>query len=887
MRKLRAFLIRAANFLRGRGRGMDRQFAAELESHIELHTEEGVRAGLTREEARRQAILHLGGVEQTRQAYRERVTIPLLDGILKDLRFALRQMRRSPGFALTAVLTLALAMGANSAVFALVHAILLRQLPFNAPERVLDVDKAIAVGLGYNMVGADSQFDASFNAAAQSLHTIEAAAMYTTSGVNFSIDSSSAAERLHAAETSAQFLRVLGVTPHLGRGFLAEEEIPGKDHVVLISDRLWRSRWNADPAVIGKTIHVNAFDFTIIGVLPPRMDFPTNTDLWAPTIFDEQTDLREPGALFTSVVVRAKPNLPIDAVRAEFTARAASMNPNAPKGEDMRPVLTPIAAQLTKSIRASLLMLSLAVGLMLLVACSNLAALALARATRQQSEFAVRTALGATQGRLVRQQLVEFLSIAIAGGLLGLLVTQGILQMLYMLKPAALADFPRPALDPVVLAFTVLVAVFAGLVFGFVPAWVAARTQPAAALKLGAVTHSARGTRFRKVLVAGEVAVAFLLLSAAGLLLRTMKNMNDVPLGYDVKGILSFSVSLHGAPYFKDKNGASTPALGDFYTAVLSRLSALPGAQGTAAISTLPLEKRPEMLLPVTSGVAGDKPVAAAPRFASSGYFGALGTPIIAGRDFSPSDDRNNERVVILSRDLSDKLWPGQNPIGKQLHCLWYCKTPPVVVGIIPPVRRYGPSGSTLAEYYMPYTQQDWPYMTFLVRTGSNPAALAPAARAAVAAIDPTQAIYNVETMQQLLNDNESLVRFELFTLSAFAVFSVLLVLIGLYGVVSYSVAQRTREIGIRIALGSRRGPILRSLIWESAAIALAGAAVGLGASLVFLRLLSQVLFGVTPHDPRALGGTMLCFLVASIAAAWLPARRAASIDPMIALRAE
>jgi predicted permease len=882
MRKFRAWIIRLFATLHiGRTRA---EIDSELSAHIAMHTEDNVRAGLTAEEARRQALIQLGGEEQARQAYRDRATLPMLEGVLQDVRFALRQMRRSPGLALTAVLTLALAMGANSAVFALVHAILLRQLPFNAPECVLDVDNAITVGLGLNFAETDHNFSAAFNAAAHSLHTIEAAALYATSGVNFSFNSGPA-ERLHAAETSAQFLRVLGVTPRLGRGFLAEEEIPGKDHVVLISDRLWHSRWNADPAAIGKTIHVNAFDFTIVGVLPARMDFPAGTDLWVPTIFDEETSLREPGAFFTSVVVRAKPNLPINAVRAEFTARASSMNSNAPKSEDMRPVLTPIAAQLTKSVRASLLMLSLAVGLMLLVACSNLAALALARATRQQGEFAVRTALGATQGRLVRQQLVEFLSISLAGGILGIFVTQGILQMLYILRPAALEDFPRPALDPVVLTFTVLVAVLAGLAFGFVPAWVAARTQPAAALKLGAATHSARGTRFRKVLVAGEVAVAFLLLSAAGLLLRTMKNLNDVPLGYDVNGILSFSVSLHGAPYLK--NDASTPALADFYTAVLRRLSALPGAQGAAVISVMPLEKRMDMLLPVTTGTAGEKPTAAAPRFTSSGYFGALGIPIVAGRDFSPSDDRNSESVAILSRDLADKLWPGQNPIGKQLHCLWYCEKPTMVVGIVPPVHHRGPGGSTFAEYYMPYTQQDWPYMTFLVRTGSNPSALTPAVRAAVAAIDPAQAIYNMETMQQRLDDNESLVRFELFSLSAFAVFSVLLVLIGLYGVVSYSVAQRTREIGIRIALGSQRGPILRSLIWESSAITLAGAAAGLGASLVFLRLLSRVLFGVTPHDPRALGGTMFCFLVASIIAAYLPARRAASINPTDALRTE
>jgi predicted permease len=868
------------------GRHTNSGFEAELESHVAMHTEDGIRAGLSPEEARRQALIRLGGAEQTRQAYRERRTLPWIENLLRDARYALRQLRKSPGYAFTAVLTLALAIGANTAIFSLVHATLLRQLPFNDPSRVLSVENAYTVDLKHD---SSSSTSASFDAAARSFKTIERAAMYSGSGVSASLNAGPA-RRLKAAETSAQFLEVLGVTPRLGRGFAPDEDVPGRDQVVLISDRLWRGALNADPAVLGRTIKINGLDFTIIGVLPPRMDFPANSDLWTPTNFDTHSALREAGAFFSFVLVRARTNVSQDAVRAEFSSRfEANRRKNPGHGEassrDTPPILTPIAAELTKSIRSSLLMLGAAVLMVLLIACVNVASLTLVRTAERRSEFAVRAALGAAQSRLVGQQLVESTLIAVTGGALGVSFAYGVLQLLFVFRPAALNDFQRPGIDPTVLAFTAAIALATGLAFGIAPAWVAGHEDPATALKNGVGRTSARGTRSRKLLVACEMCIAFVLLTGAGLLLRTMVNMDRVPLGYDIDGRLSFSVSLYGEPYVSKET--STAAVAAFYSNMLARLAGIPGVTAVGAVSSLPLDKQTDMLLPVTTGSANREPVAAAPRIASSGYFGAMGIPLVEGRDFSKEDSRSGPRVAIVTKDLADKLWPGENPIGHMLHCFWFCKDPLAVVGIVYGNRRFGPRSDAYAEFYMPFTQQDSRSMTVVLRSKEDFATLIPSVRRAVAAVDPAQPLYNIETMRERLNDNESLLRFELFTLSVFAILSVLLVVIGLYGVVSYSVTRRTREIGLRLAIGAPRAVILISVLRECTLITLAGTAMGLILSLAVTRLLAAVLFGVTPYDRGTLGAVFLMFLALSLLASYLPARRAASIDPMQALRTE
>jgi predicted permease len=883
MEKLRALWMRLAGLVQRRG---DEDLAAELESHVAMHTEDGIHAGLDPAEARRQALIRLGGVEQTRQAYRERRTLPWLENLLRDVGYALRQLRKARGYALTAVLTLALAIGANTATFSLVHATLLRQLPFDDPSRVLNVENAYTVGLNHDF---SASTPASFDAAARSFKTIERAAIYSSSSVSASLDAGPA-RRIKASETSAQFLEVLGVTPRLGRGFAPDQDVPGKDQIVLISDRLWRGALDANPSVLGRAIKINGLDFTIIGVLPPGMDFPANTDLWTPTNFDTHSALREAGAFFSFVLVRARANVSLDAVRAEFSSRSEANRQKdsghgAASSRDIQPILTPIAAELTKSVRSSLLMLGAAVFMVLLIACVNIASLTLVRTAERRSEFAVRAALGAARGRLVGQQLVETTLIAVTGGALGVSFAYGLLQLLFVFRPAALNDFQRPGIDPLVLAFTAAIALATGLAFGIAPAWVAGHEDPAAALKNGVGWTSARGTRSRKLLVTCEIGVAFVLLTGAGLLLRTTVNMDRVPLGYDIDGRLSFSLSLYGEPYVSKET--STAAVAAFYSNVLARLAGIPGVTAVGAVSSLPLDKQTDMLLPVTAGSADREPVAAAPRIASSGYFGAMGIPLVEGRDFSKGDSRSSPRVAIVTKDLADKLWPGESPIGHMLHCFWFCKDPLTVVGVVYASRRFGPRSDAATEFYVPFSQQDSRSMTVVLRSNEESATLIPSVRHAVAAVDPAQPIYNIETMRERFNDNESLLRFELFTLSVFAVLSVLLAVIGLYGVVSYAATQRTHEIGIRIALGAPRAAILIDVLRQSAFITLAGTAIGLTLAVALTRLLTATLFGVSPHDPKTLGVVSLLFLVLGLLASYFPARRAASIDPMQALRTE
>jgi len=864
------------------GSKLQREIERELAAHIEMRIEDNIASGMNPQEARRAALIGFGNPTLMKERTTESDAAMYLVSVWTDARYAIRQLRKSPGYALTAILTLALAIGVNSAVFSLVHAILLRELPFDQPSQVFHLENN--AGLSFDF--GSHEFKVSFDNAARSFHTIDSAAVYSTSGVN--VDwGRGVSERVEATEASAHFLDVLGVKPQLGRGFEPEEDIPGNDQVVLISDAFWRGSLAADPGALGRPIRINGFLFTIIGVLPARMDFPAKTALWTPTIFDSHTYLREGGAFFTSTIVRVKAGVTTDQLRGEFRARALHSSGTAKEQPDAEmPILTPIAAELTRSIRSSLLTLSGAVGFVLLIACANIAGLLLVRTAERRAEFALRAALGAARVRLLGQQLVESTLLALCGGALGILCAHAGLRLLYVFRPAALNAFDRPSIDGTVLAFSAGLAILTGLGFGIVPAWLASREDPVSALKAGVWRATPAGTRLRKALVAGEIGLALVLLIGAGLLLRTMANISKVPLGFDTQGILSFSVSLHGEPYISAET--TTLQINSFYSGVLDRLRNLPGVAAVAAISIPPLENgHAEMLLPITPDAPKMQPIPAAPRFASSGYFGVMGIPILKGRDFSLQDTRTSSSVVIVSRDLSDRLWPGQDPIGHKLHCLWYCKQPPTVIGVVAPGRRFGPRSDPLAEYFMDYLQRDWPYMTFLLRTQSDPAALTPAVHHAVAAIDPTQPVYEIETMQQKLNDNESLLRFQLFTLSVFAVFSALLACIGLYGVISSTVTQRTREIGLRIALGAQRSAIQASVLRETAALALAGAGIGILASLALARLLAAILFQTSPHDPLTLGAVSGLLIAIALLAGSIPAYRAASIDPMQALRTE
>jgi len=797
-----------------------------------------------------------------------------------DARLAIRQLTNSPGFTTISILTLALGIGANTALFTLVHAILLGQLPFQEPGRVLSLENGYAAGIGNSVGSKDSVF--AFNSGAQAVQTIEAAAIYSASGVNVDVPSG-AAVRGTATETSALFLRVLGVTPELGRGFVTHEDVPGADHVVLISDRFWHGELHSSPGVLGSKLVINGFDFRIVGVLPRKMNFPVNSDFWTPTIFDEHTALREAGAFLPSVVVRTRPNASIHAVQSELMARAMALA-GGKVSRERSPSVTPIAAELTRSIRSSLLMLTGAVLLVLLIACANLACLILVRVERRRSDLAVRIALGAGRGRIIQKQLVECLLLSIAGGAAGVALAYGALQGLLVLRPAALTTFQQPTLDLTALMYTAFASLATGLAFGLAPALHASREDPVNALKTGMGRASLRASRLRKTLVIGESAVALVLLTGALLLTRTVANLDRVPLGYSVQGLLTFSVSLHGAPY-NSTSESNAPALVNFYNQTLQRLQAIPGVISAGSVSKLPLDTGPDMLLTVSTTKSERGVIFAAPRVASSGYFAAMGIPVVAGRDFSPRDTRSSAKVAIVSRDLAQMLWPGQNPVGRSLQCEWFCTPEALVIGVVATTRQYGPRGEMVPEYFLTYPQQDWPDMTFVLRTAAAPQGLIAVVRHAVAEVDPTQPVYDTYTMQQRLDGNESLVRFEMFVLTMFAGLAIALVGIGLYGIVAYSVAGRTHEIGVRLALGAQRGAIVGEVFREGVLLALAGAAAGLGCSLVLMRVLAATLFGVTASDPLTLGSACALVLAVGASASLLPARRAALVEPMAALR--
>ena len=862
-------------------RSLQHEIDAELASHLEMRIEDNLAAGMDAKQARRAALISFGDPNVARERTAEADAALALERLAADIRYALRQLLTARGFSITAILTLALAIGVNTSVFTLVHAILLRQLPFDNPDRVFHLENGLSAGLAFQLGTKSVKVD--FDSAAHSFQTIDAAAIYTSSGVNADWGAG-ASRRLQATEASAALLDVLGVKPQFGRGFLPNEDIPGNDHVVLISDTFWRNALAADPNVLGKSIKINRFLFTIVGILPANMDFPAKTDLWTSTVFDEYTPLREGGAFFVYDVVRRKAQVSAEQLNAEFRSRALSISPNT--APENMPGLTPIASELTKSIRTTLLLLTGAVALVLLIACANIAGLMLVRAASRRAEFAVRAALGAPRSRLIRQQLVESVLLALVGGALGVLVANGALQSLYLFKPAILNGFDRPAIDSAVLFFTAVIAIFTGIAFGVTPAWLAAYEDPISAIKSGVWRASPSTARLRKALVVAQIGLAFVLLTGAGLLLRTIANLNAVPLGYSTQGILSFSVSLNGVPYITDEH--TTPALASFYSGVLDRLRSLPGVDAAAAIDMPPLEHdRADMLYPVSSGRLNQSPVGAAPRNASPGYFQLMGIAVEQGRDFTSADTRTSEAAVIVTRDLADRLWPGENPLGKKLLCSFFHTQEPTVVGVVASTRHYGPNAAAFPEFFFSITQRDWRWMTFVVRTKRDPAGLANSVRQAVAAVDPALPIYNVQTMRQRLNDSESLVRFELFTLSVFAALATLLAILGLYGIISYIVTQRGRDIGIRIALGASLANIRASVLREAALLALAGTTIGLAASLALTRLLKASLFDVSTHDPLTLAAIFCTFCTVALLATLIPANRAASIDPIEALRNE
>ena len=810
--------------------------------------------------------------------------------LLQDLRYGLRMLRRQPAFAAVAVAALALGVGANTAIFSVVNAVLLRPFPFREQERL--------VGVWERNGQNDRNEVAPANFADWRRHAGDAFESIAALGFwNANLAGDGAPERLQGFQVSPALFDALGAEPLLGRTFTADEEQPGRDSVVLLSHGLWQRRFGGDPGVVNRTVTLNGRAYTVVGVMPPDFQIHRRADVWSPLALDERT-LANRTAHYLIVFARLRDGVSPEQARGAMAALADNMarqHPDTNAGWGANVV--PLREQVVGDVKTPLLLLLGAVGFVLLIACANVANLLLARAASRSKEIAIRAALGAGRMRIVRQLLTESVLLALAGGLLGLLLAAwGVELLVSNLPEGALFSLPRVAqagIDARVLAFTLGVSVLTGLLFGLAPALSATRSDLGGGLKEGGRTSGAGapGRRLRSALVVSEVALSVMLLVGAGLLVRSIIGLMRVDPGFEGGGVMTMRATLPRAKY------ADPAKVTAFYDQLLGRLKNLPGVEAAAATTQLPLGGSTS-----TTGfqIEGRPPLAPSDQpeanysVVSSDFFRALRIPLVEGRAFADGDDAAHPRAVVVSQLLARKFFPGENAVGRRIgvtdggEAQWY-----TIVGVAGDVKHRALTRDTQPTLYFTYKTDPERSMVLTVRASAGTAAetLAAGMRREVLAVDPDQPVFEVRTAREAVEQSVSLERSVAFLLSVFACVAMALAAVGIFGVMSYTVTQRTQEIGLRMALGAQRGDILRLFLRHGLALALAGAVAGLAGALVLLRVLSSLiaglLYGVTATDPLTYAGVALALVCVALAACYLPARRATRVDPMEALRYE
>jgi predicted permease len=807
---------------------------------------------------------------------------------MTDVRYTLRSLVRAPGFTAVVVLTLAVGIGANAAIFSVVRGVLLRSLPYRAPEEL------VRLFSHWKMLEQGSVSPAEYVDYRAMAHSLADEAAFAEGSANLSGDGEP--ERLSLGYGTASLLPVLGAAPARGRWFAAgAEEQPGQDQVIVLGDALWRRHFNADPGAIGRTIRLDGLPYVVVGVLPPGFDFFGTPDAWVPIAFrPEQLGEDQRGNHFLRVVARLRPGVNLASARAELDvigARFRAEHPiKYPADSGFNPELVPLLDQVVGTVRPALWLLAAAAGLVLLIACANVANLLLARGAGREREMSLRAALGAGRARLVRQLLTESLILALAGGGLGLLVAMWGVDLLLGLAPDAL---PRPGavhVDGLVLGFSVALSALTGVVFGLVPALAGSRVDLHDALRSGGRTSAGRRPRrLRQTLVVAEVALALILVTGAGLVTRSFANVIGVDPGFPTDHLLTLRVDL------PTPNGPPTPAdearYLRFFTDAIARLRRLPGVAAAGAIDALPFAP-----WGTDNTVAIEDfptpPGAQLPdheiRVVMPGFFEALGAPLLRGRTFTAADRADSEPVVVINDAFARRYWHGADPTGRRL--LLDRKGMPWsrIVGVVDDVREFGLDADVRPEMYFPLAQLPGrSALILLVRASVPEAEIARPARAALAALDPAQPVYDVRPVRELLAQSLERRRFALVLFELFGALALVLAAVGIYGVMAHGVAQRTHEIGVRMALGARRGNVVALVAREGALLVGLGVALGVAGALAATRALGAVLFGVSPHDPTTLAGAALLLGAAAALATWLPARRATQVDPMQALRDE
>ena len=823
----------------------------------------------------------------------------------QDLRHGLRMLSKSPGFTIVAVLTLALGIGANTAIFSVVNGVLLRPLSYrDAPALVNIWGKFAKQGIPQNWISEPEYWDLLDHN--ESFSQIAAYAL--GGGANLTrVDARPV--QVSAANATADVLPLLGVAPVLGRGFTPEEDQAGRSHVVLLSYALWQSQFGGDPNMVNKSIQLDAESYTVVGVLPKQFSLGGKQDLWTPLEIDRAKPQNR-GSHFMHVIARLKPGVDSAQASAALSRFAGDLRRAYPNNygrdpEDFGIYLVPVKEQLVGGLRPALFVLLGAVSFVLLIACANVANLLLAHASSREQELAVRATLGAGRARLVRQLLTESLLLALAGGLLGLLLAYWGVGALRLLVPAKTPRIDEVRLDPVVLAFTFCVSVLTGLFFGLAPAWHVARTDLRELLnKVGRGSSASRASRrLRAALVVSELGLAVLLLVGAGLLIRSFSRLLEVSPGFQTQHLLTLRVSLPDKVY---PDGAPVQ---NFFAQLMARVSALPGVQAAGAVSQMPLTES------YTSGSVyfEDTSIPDLPklpqfgnvpymeidqRSATPGYFQAMHIPLVRGRLLNSADDASAPLVAVVDTDFARRFWPNGDAVGRRVAVDAVPDVKPqtprwrTIVGVVGHVKHYSLDVEGREQIYLPHTQPLFGVysprdMTLAVRTSLDPTSVTSAVRDQVFAMDKDLPLYNIATMDQLISDSVAQPRLNLSLLVAFAVLALTLAAVGVYGVMAYAVTQRTQEFGIRMTLGAGRSDVLRQVFFEGGRLAALGLALGLTAALALTRLMASLLFGVKPADPLTLGAAAALLIFVAFAACYIPARRATRVDPIVALRYE
>jgi putative ABC transport system permease protein len=800
-----------------------------------------------------------------------------METLIQDVRYGVRTLVKNAGFSAIAVIALALGIGANTAIFSVVNAVVLRPLPFEGPDRLVMVwEKRMALGRVRNVASAPDFVDW------RAQNTVfEDMAAYFNSG--FNLTGGEEPERLQGVFVSASFFSVLRAQPKLGRPFLPDEDSPTSAPVAIISNGLWQRRFAGDPNIIGKTVAINDQSRTVVAVMPADFAFPSSeVEIWVPLVFTPN-DLNSRGSHSLSVIARLKPGVTVGQAQAEMDAIAAKLEEQYQVNTGHGVNVFSLHEEVVGNVKKALIVLLVAVGFVLLIACANVANLLLARATVRQKEMAIRTALGAARGRIVRQLLTESLMLALVGGTLGVLLALWGLDLLLSVSAGSIPRVKEVRLDGWVLGFTFLVSLATGLIFGAAPAWQASKPDLNESLKEGGRGTSAgiHRNRVRSLFVVVEVAICLVLLIGAGLMIKSFTRLLDVNPGFNAENLLTMNVSLAGSKYRETSQRMA------FCQQAVQRLASAPGGQGAGITLGLPMsgsssryfqiEGRP----PQPPGQGYNANV----NLATGDYFRTMGIPLIRGREFNEGDVMGSLPVVIINQKMAQQFWPDEDPIGQRMGS----GSEPLrtVVGIVGDVRQAALETEPRAEFFYPFFQVDFGSGTFVVRTAGDPKATIGAVRSEFQAVDKDQPVARISTMEEVLAQSVAPRRLNMLLLGVFAGVALVLAAVGLYGVMSYSVTQRTREIGIRMALGAARGDVVKLIVGQGMVLAGVGVAIGLLASLFLTRLMSSLLYGVSATDPATFAIISLILAGVALVACFVPARRATKVDPMVALRYE